>query len=96
MPTIAVVEGVRIEIYFGDHPPPHLHATYAEHRAMISIATGDILEGSLPPHGGAWVRDRLPRLGIATPSGVVFLVPREPGLPLTGRSLEQALSRSTP
>jgi hypothetical protein len=48
MPTIAVVAGVRIIIYPKDHLPPHLHAKLAEHEAMISIVTGDVLEGSLP------------------------------------------------
>ena len=70
-------------------------------RALERIAVGRppsfyLLEGSLPPHGGAWVRDRLARLGIANPEGVVFLVAQDSGLPLTGRSLEQALSRTTP
>jgi hypothetical protein len=48
MPTIAIVFGVRIIIYPKDHLPPHLHAKFAEHEAMISIFTGDVLEGSLP------------------------------------------------
>ena len=48
MPTIAIVLGVRIIIYPKDHLPPHLHAKSAEHEAMISIVTGDVLEGSLP------------------------------------------------
>jgi uncharacterized protein DUF4160 len=48
MPTIAIVAGVRIIIYPKDHLPPHLHAKFAEHEAMISILTGDVLEGSLP------------------------------------------------
>ncbi|HEY1243531.1 MAG TPA: DUF4160 domain-containing protein [Hyphomicrobiaceae bacterium] len=48
MPTIALVSGVRIIIYPKDHLPPHLHAKLAEHEAMISIVTGDVLEGSLP------------------------------------------------
>ncbi len=48
MPTIAIVLGVRIIIYPKDHLPPHLHAKFAEHEAMISIMTGDVLEGSLP------------------------------------------------
>ncbi len=48
MPTIAIVLGVRIIIYPKDHLPPHLHAKFAEHEAMISIVTGDVLEGSLP------------------------------------------------
>ena len=48
MPTIAIVFGVRIMIYPKDHLPPHLHAKFAEHEAMISIVTGDVLEGALP------------------------------------------------
>ena len=48
MPTIAIVMGVRIVIYPKDHLPPHLHARFAEHEAMISIVTGDVLQGSLP------------------------------------------------
>ncbi len=48
MPTIAIVFGVRIIIYPKEHLPPHLHAKFAEHEAMISILTGDVLEGSLP------------------------------------------------
>jgi Domain of unknown function (DUF4160) len=48
MPTIAVVEGVRIMIYFRDHLPPHLHAMLGGSEAQISIVTGDILQGSLP------------------------------------------------
>ena len=48
MPTIAVVEGVKIMIFANDHAPPHFHAKFAEFEALISIATGDILDGSLP------------------------------------------------
>jgi hypothetical protein len=61
MPTIALVAGVRIIIYPKDHLPPHLHAILAEHEAMISIVTGDVLEGSLPraklrPYRSGWRR----------------------------------------
>ena len=48
MPTIAVVEGVRITIYLNDHLPPHLHAIFAGREAKISIVTGDVLDGALP------------------------------------------------
>ena len=48
MPTIAIVAGVRIIIYPKDYLPPHLHVKFAEHEAMISIVTGEVLEGSLP------------------------------------------------
>jgi hypothetical protein len=45
LPTIAIINGVRLVIYPKDHLPPHLHAIFAENDAMISIATGDLLEG---------------------------------------------------
>jgi hypothetical protein len=48
MPTIAIVEGVRIMIHLKDHLPPHLHAMFSGLEAQISIATGDVLNGSLP------------------------------------------------
>lgn len=48
MPTIAIIEGVRIVIHLKDHLPPHLHAIYGGSEAMISIATGAVLEGELP------------------------------------------------
>lgn len=35
-------------IYLRDHLPPHLHATYGDSEAQISIVTGDVLNGSLP------------------------------------------------
>lgn len=48
MPTIGLVDGVRIVVYINDHPPPHVHAVYAEFEAKVSIATGDLLGGHLP------------------------------------------------
>ena len=29
VPTVAIIDGVRIEFYFDEHPPPHFHARYA-------------------------------------------------------------------
>jgi len=48
MPIIAIIAGVRLVIYPKDHLPPHLYALYSGHEAMISIATGEVLEGKLP------------------------------------------------
>lgn len=47
MPTIAIVEGVRIVIFLNDHLPPHLHALFAGQEAKLSIATGEVLNGTL-------------------------------------------------
>jgi Domain of unknown function (DUF4160) len=35
-------------MYHNDHAPPHVHAKYAEHKAKIDIATGELIEGYLP------------------------------------------------
>jgi uncharacterized protein DUF4160 len=48
MPTVAIVNGIRIEFYFDEHPPPHFHARYAEFIAQIDLATLEIIKGSLP------------------------------------------------
>jgi uncharacterized protein DUF4160 len=49
MPTVAVVEGVKIQFYPRDHPPLHFHAIFAEHRAQIDLHTLRVLKGHLPP-----------------------------------------------
>ncbi len=48
MPEISRFFGIVIAIYFNDHPPPHFHARYGEHKAKFDVATGVILEGSMP------------------------------------------------
>jgi Domain of unknown function (DUF4160) len=48
MPTVAIVEGVKIQFYPKEHPPPHFHAVFAEHRAQIDIASLTIIKGHLP------------------------------------------------
>ena len=49
MPTVAIVDGVKIQFFAREHPPPHFHAVIAEHRAQIEIASLRILKGRLPP-----------------------------------------------
>ena len=48
MALIAIIDGIRITAYPNDHPPPHFHAKIAEYEALFSVATGEVLEGSLP------------------------------------------------
>jgi hypothetical protein len=33
VPTVAIVEGVKVQFYAQEHPPPHFHAVFAEYRA---------------------------------------------------------------
>jgi hypothetical protein len=35
-------------MYYRDHAPPHFHAIYGEHEAVIEIATAKVIDGSLP------------------------------------------------
>jgi len=48
MPTLSVFYGIVIQMFWQDHPPPHFHALYAEHEALINIRTLDVMEGGLP------------------------------------------------
>lgn len=48
MPEIARFYGIVIKVFSGDHPPPHFHAIYGEHNALISIELLEIIEGDLP------------------------------------------------
>jgi hypothetical protein len=40
--------GIAIYMYFVDHNPPHFHAIYGGHEALVNIITGEILRGALP------------------------------------------------
>jgi hypothetical protein len=50
MPTISMFYGIIIRIYFapGEHNPPHVHAYYQEHKAVVDIRTCEVVDGSLP------------------------------------------------
>ena len=48
MPTLASFNGIKINLYADEHPPPHFHARYAEHVAQIGIQELNVTEGSLP------------------------------------------------
>ena len=49
MPTIAYFLGVAVRMFFNDHDPPHFHVRYQGYRARILIASGEIIDGRLPP-----------------------------------------------
>jgi hypothetical protein len=48
VPRISFFYGIAITMYFYDHEPPHFHAQYAEHHAVIAIESGHVLVGGLP------------------------------------------------
>ena len=48
MPTFFTIDGIKIDLYFDDHVPPHFHAIYAEYEELIEIKTLATYRGSLP------------------------------------------------
>ena len=52
MPEICRFYGIIIRMYFADHPPPHFHAEYGEHEALVTIEEPRMFAGNLP--GRAW------------------------------------------
>lgn len=56
MPRLSRFYGISIYMYFGDHSPPHFHAIYGEHEALVRIDDGTYLHGSLPTTAGRLVR----------------------------------------
>jgi Domain of unknown function (DUF4160) len=48
VPVLSKFDGITIEFYPSEHPPPHFHARYAEFIAQVNIRTGVVMNGSLP------------------------------------------------
>ena len=55
MPTICVFYGIVIQMFWQDHAPPHFHALYAEHEALIDLRDLRVMRGSLPRRAMALV-----------------------------------------
>ena len=49
MPRVSEFYGIAIRINYRDHAPPHFHATYGEHEALIGIDPMELLDGRPPP-----------------------------------------------
>ncbi len=49
MPQISIFLGIIIKMYYRDHNPPHFHAHYGEHQALIDINKLELWNGYLPP-----------------------------------------------
>jgi len=48
MPTISQFFGIVIQMFWREHAPPHFHALYGEHEALIDIRTLEVIAGQLP------------------------------------------------
>ena len=57
MPEVSRFYGIVVRMYFADHFPPHFHAEYGEHEALITIEDSRIIAGDLPARAVALVRE---------------------------------------
>ncbi len=57
MPEISRFYGIVIKMYFDDHLPPHFHAEYGEHQALVNIDTIALFSGRLPPRAMGMVTE---------------------------------------
>lgn len=48
MPEVSRFYGIVIKMFFDDHNPPHFHAQYSQHAAVIDIRTLAVISGRLP------------------------------------------------
>ena len=56
MPEISRFFGIVIAIYYRDHAPPHFHALYGEHEAIVMIESG-LVTGDLPKRARSLVEE---------------------------------------
>jgi hypothetical protein len=57
VPEICRFYGIIIKMFYADHPPPHFHAVYGEHEALITIANAEVFAGSLPARALSMVKE---------------------------------------
>jgi hypothetical protein len=66
MPTVAIIDGIKIKLYWDEHFPAHFHAELAEYEAQIAIDNLRVIEGYIPTHQLrkviAWARPRKTQL----------------------------------
>ena len=50
MPIISMFTELSFRMYFApkEHPPPHFHVYYGDHKATIDICTCEVIQGNLP------------------------------------------------
>jgi hypothetical protein len=48
MPTIKIIDSIKIDVYSREHPPPHFHVLFAEFEELIIIETLETYIGYVP------------------------------------------------
>jgi len=49
VPELSRFLGIIVTMYYNDHEPPHFHARYGEHQAIIALESLRVIDGALPP-----------------------------------------------
>ena len=57
MPTISTFFGIVIQMFWNEHAPPHFHANYGEHEALIDIQKLEVMRGKLPRRATSLILD---------------------------------------
>jgi hypothetical protein len=57
MPRICYFLGISIYMYWNEHQPPHFHAVYGDYAAIVSIETGNVIQGKLSKKVSQLVRE---------------------------------------
>ncbi len=57
MPEISRFYGIVIKMFHSDHAPPHFHAEYGSHQAVIGIDALAVIAGKLPPRATGLVME---------------------------------------
>lgn len=61
MPIVSTFFGIVVRMYYRDHEPAHLHASYQGRVAVIRIADGSVEDGGLHPRALRLVVDWVAR-----------------------------------
>lgn len=57
MPLLSFFYGIKIYLYFADHPPAHFHARYGGQVAVIAISDGTVILGNIPTRAARLVEE---------------------------------------
>jgi hypothetical protein len=57
VPTISIFFGIVVQMYWRDHPPPHVHVFYQGFEALVAIEDGETIGGRLPIKVGKLCRN---------------------------------------
>jgi uncharacterized protein DUF4160 len=57
MPRLSTFYGIVVYMYIRDHGVPHIHAWHGDDKAVVEVATGAVLAGSLKSRQASLIRE---------------------------------------